>query len=85
MTPSKPANLAEVERLMAEWSLLQRVRLIASLMHECTEASEPHTVEWSALGDILGEKYKSAIQRCDGNWEPPDDPEAWSGGFAENH
>ena len=55
MNPSKAANLAEVERLMAEWSLLQRVRLIASLMHECTEASEPPTVEWSALGDILGE------------------------------
>jgi hypothetical protein len=42
-----------------------------------------HLAEPQALGaceDCDCKKYQR-----DPNWEPPDDPEAWAGGFADNH
>lgn len=87
MNPAKPANLPEVERLMADWSLLQRVRFTAVLMLEVLHATVPleqFEIEPQAFDDIQMGEFGRAIQRCDGNWEPPDPP-GWEGGFADNH
>ena len=85
MNPSKPANLPEVERLMAGWTLLQKIRLAAALAGDVYARSVVASPEWEALGFILTEDFDKAVKLCDGDLEPPDDPEAWSGGFAENH
>ena len=102
MTAAKAANLAEVERLMEGWSLLQRVRFAAQWMEMLASAlgdqhlraadirdwvglSQEEKTLLSAYDDLLEGEYREAIRWCDGDREPPDDPEAWSGGFAENH
>ena len=72
MNPSKPANLAEVERLMADWSLLQKIRLAAALAGDVYARSVVASPEWEALGFILTEDFDKAVEWCDGDLEPPD-------------
>ena len=72
MTPSKPANLAEVERLMADWSLLQKIRLVAVVLRDLGRVNINEEPDASAIEDIEDANYDRAIKRCDGDLEPPD-------------
>lgn len=44
---------------------------------------ETWTEKWLTC-NACGEKTDDE-ELCDSNREPPDDPDAWSGGFADNH
>ena len=79
-------NYLEVCRLMASWSLTERVRFVAEELQNLNQiiGLGDGDVLQDAMSDIFTEKFEEAISRCDGDWEPPDPP-GWEGGFADNH
>ncbi len=53
---------------------------------ECNKSEKFDPVEDGWECEMCGWEYDQATsEKAEDNYEPPDDPVAWSGGFADNH
>lgn len=85
MSPGKKAIRIQIAQLMAHLTLDERLEMAAIEMDNLEKLTVAEPFKRSAFEDIEDREYDRAKQKATGNWEPPDDPDAWAGGFADNH
>jgi len=82
----KQRRFSEIHNLMAPLSIKERLELFAiegeHLNALCNFEEGENGEIWD---EIIEGEYVTARRKAAGDYEPPDDPDAWSGGFADNH
>jgi len=81
----------EMGNLLAQMTLEQRLEMHAiearnllGLIYQLALTNPRPFDNWaeSIFEDIEDREYEDAIAKATGNYEPPDETDAWSGGFA---
>ena len=79
---------AALAAIRAEMTIMERLEVHAIEARDLCDivwATSADSFQKEALSDIEDREYNRAISKATGNYEPPDDTDAWSGGFADNH
>jgi len=81
----KKRTFVEIHRAMAHLNIEERLELVAIEMQNLEELTVAVPWKRAIFEDIEDREYARARSKATGDYEPPDDPDAWSGGFADNH